>query len=142
MKYLCATSLFLNQTLSRSEKNRYIKNTETAGKRLISRLEFNIAEHIIETYKIFMKRVFDLRAQYYEELTAKRKQEYTVGKRKEEMSQKAKARLTALKKNIKMFTTIVKSEKMQLLMNAKILRWVVLFCEKLKQRAKVKENKV
>jgi hypothetical protein len=89
-----------------------------------------------------MKRVFDLRAQYYEELTAKRKQEYTMGKRKEEMSQKAKARLAALKKNIKMFTTIVKSEKMQLLMNAKILRWVVLFCEKLKQRVKIKENKV
>lgn len=89
-----------------------------------------------------MKRVFDLRAQYYEELTAKRKQEYTVGKKREEMSQKAKARLTALKKNIKMFRTIVNSEKMQLLMNGKILRWVVLFCEKLKQRAKVKENKV
>ena len=75
-----------------------------------------------------MKKVFDLRAEYYEELTAKRKQEYRVTKKKEEMSDKSRQRLAALQKNIKMFRTIVNSEKMQLLMNGKVLRWVVLFC--------------
>jgi hypothetical protein len=109
---------------------------------LISRLEFNIAEHIIETYKTFMKKVFDLRAEYYEDLTAKRKQEYTVTKKKEEVSDKARQRLAALQKNIKMFRTIVNSEKMQLLMNGKVLRWVVLFCEKLKQKAKIQDKKI
>ncbi len=89
-----------------------------------------------------MKKVFDLRAEYYEELTAKRKSEYTVTKRKEEMSDKARHRLVALNKNIKMFRTIVNGEKMQLLMNGKILRWVVLFCEKLKKKAKIQDKKI
>ena len=58
------------------------------------------------------------------------------------MSVKARQRLLALNKNIKMFRTIVNSEKMQLLMNGKILRWVVLFCEKLKKKARIQDKQI
>lgn len=89
-----------------------------------------------------MKRVFDLRAGYYEELTAKRKQQYSITKKKEEQTVKERQRSEALKKNIKMFRTIVNGEKMKLLMNQKVLRWVVLFCEKLKAKAKIQDRKL
>ena len=51
--------------MNKSEKDRLNKNIKSMGKQLISKLEFNIAEKIIETYKQFMKKVADLRAQYY-----------------------------------------------------------------------------
>lgn len=49
----------------KSEKDRLNRNIKSLGKELISNLEFNIAEKIIETYKQFMKKVADLRAHYY-----------------------------------------------------------------------------
>ena len=73
LRYLCSTSLFLNKTLNRSEKDRIRKNIHSLGRDLVSRLEYNIAEKIIETYRQFMKKVSDLRARYYEELTEKTK---------------------------------------------------------------------
>ena len=54
---------------------------------MISKLEFNISEKIIETYKKFMKKVADLRAHYYEELTENRKKEYSTHKKKEDRMQ-------------------------------------------------------
>lgn len=69
LKYLCATSLFLNKTMAKTEKIRIKNNIKAAGARLISRLELNIAEKIIETYHQLMKKVSDLRAKYYIELT-------------------------------------------------------------------------
>lgn len=44
---------------------------------MVSSLETNIAEKIIETYHQLMKRVSDLRAKYYEDLTQMRKKEQT-----------------------------------------------------------------
>ena len=43
LRYLCSTSLFLNKTLAGSEKKRINKNIQSAGKELISKLQFNIA---------------------------------------------------------------------------------------------------
>ena len=50
-------------------------------------------------------------------------------------------RLKQLSKAIKMYKTIVEGEKMRLILNPKICRWVVLFCQKLKKKAKIKNNK-
>ena len=66
LRYLCATSLFLNKTMAKSEKIRIKNNVRAAGSHLISKLETNIAEKIIETYHQLMKKVSDLRAKYYE----------------------------------------------------------------------------
>jgi hypothetical protein len=65
VRYLCATSLFLNNSLAPSEKQRIKNNLHAAGTQLVSRLETNIAQKIIETYHQLMKRVSDLRAKYY-----------------------------------------------------------------------------
>lgn len=77
MRYLCATSLFLNNSLAKSEKKRIKNNLQAVGTDLVSFLESNIAEKIIETYHQLMKRVSDLRAKYYEDLTQMRKKQQT-----------------------------------------------------------------
>ena len=68
LRYLCATSLFLNHTLAPSEKKRIKQNLKAAGPKLISRLEASIADKIIATYKELTRRVADMRALYYKEL--------------------------------------------------------------------------
>lgn len=79
MRYLCATSLFLNNSLAKSEKLRIKSNIQAVGSQLVSKLETNIAQKIIETYHQLMKKVSDLRAKYYEELTQLRKKEQQAG---------------------------------------------------------------
>lgn len=36
-----------------------------------------------------------------------------------------------------MYKTIVESQKIKMLLNPKILRWVNLFCQKIKKKAKI-----
>lgn len=51
--------------MAKTEKTRIKNNIKAAGSNLVSRLELNIAEKIIETYHQLMKKVSDLRAKYY-----------------------------------------------------------------------------
>jgi hypothetical protein len=49
-------------------------------------------------------------------------------------------RMNELLKYVKMYTTIVNSERMKLKLNPKIYRWVRLFCEKLKHKTGLKKG--
>lgn len=133
MRYLCATSLFLNNSLARSEKRRIKSNVQSAGSHLISKLETNIAEKIIETYHQLMKRVADLRAKYYEELTQMRKQEQKTAARADEAEARKGRKREVLVKYKAMFERIVNSERMRLKLNERVYKWVRLFVSKLKQ---------
>jgi hypothetical protein len=109
VRYLCATSLFLNNSLAKSEKQRIKSNIQSVGSQLVSRLETNIAEKIIETYHQLMKRVSDLRAKYYEELTQLRKKEQQSGAKLEESQVKKGKRMEVLLKYRGMFERVVNS---------------------------------
>ena len=119
-----------------SEKNRLNRNIHALGKDLISKLEFNISEKIIETYKQFMKKVADLRAHYYEELTEKRKKEYSAYKKKEASQEVTHKKKTEFLKFKQIFANICKSERMKVLLNPRVARWVKLFIENMKSRVK------
>lgn len=69
LRYLCATSVFLNQTINNSEKQNIKDKISTLNRDMLSKLEFNIAEKIIETYREFTTKVANLRANYYLSLT-------------------------------------------------------------------------
>lgn len=66
---MCATSVFLNQTINNTEKQNIKDKISTLNRDMLSKLEFNIAEKIIETYREFTERVAGLRANYYLSLT-------------------------------------------------------------------------
>lgn len=136
LRYLCATSLFLNKTMAKSEKQRIKDNVKAAGSSLVSRLELNISEKIIETYRQLMKRVSDLRAKYYEELTQERKLEQHQSAIVEESRTKNIKKQAIFRKYQSMFTTIVNSEKMKLRLNSRVFKWVRHFIHNLKKAIK------
>lgn len=86
-----------------------------------------------------MKRVSDLRAKYYEELTHFRKKEQQAGA-KLEATQATKAnRKEQFLKYRAMLERVVNSERMRLRLNTRVYRWVRLFVKNLK-RAVEKEG--
>ena len=133
VRYLCATSLFLNNSLAPSEKQRIKSNLQAAGTQLVSRLETNIAQKIIETYHQLMKRVSDLRAKYYEELTHLRKKEQQTTAKIEAAESSKTKRKEQFVKYRGMFERIVNSERMKLRLNRRIHKWVQLFIKNLKK---------
>lgn len=80
-----------------------------------------------------MKRVSDLRAKYYEELTELRKKEQRAGAKIEQAQAQRSRQVELLFKYKSMFERVVNSEKMRLRLNPRLFRWVRLFANNLKK---------
>lgn len=87
-----------------------------------------------------MKKVADLRAHYYEELTEKRKKEYSIHKKKEDKFQVVVRKRNEFLKFKNIFVNICRSEKMKVLLNPRVARWVRLFIENLKKKIKKRNS--
>lgn len=80
-----------------------------------------------------MRRVADLRAKYYIELTEERKLEQKQNTKVEETRAKHSKKEALFKKYKKMFETIVNSDRMKLRLNPKVYPWVKHFIYQLKR---------
>lgn len=134
LRYLCATSVFLNQSINRSERQNIKEKIATLNRDMLSRLEVNIAEKIIETYRIFTSKVADMRKNYYLQLTANTKTNQKLNASQLAAEVKRKERYEEYLTYKKRLTYLCNSEGMRWKLNYRIIRWVGHFIAKLKQK--------
>ncbi len=87
-----------------------------------------------------MKKVSDLRANYYLQLTEKRKSQFNRTNKVQKLTRDQQQKHEVFLKYKEMFKRIVNSEKMQIKLNFKIYRWVKHFIENLKLKICKKKN--
>jgi len=80
-----------------------------------------------------MKKVSDLRAKYYEELTQLRKNEQKAGAKLMVSQQNKSSRKEQFLKYRSMFERVVNSERLKLRLNKRIYKWIRLFVKNLKR---------
>ena len=80
-----------------------------------------------------MKKVSDLRAKYYEELTQLRKNEQKAGAKLMVSQQNKSSRKEQFLKYRSMFERVVNSERLKLRLNKRIYKWIRFFVKNLKR---------